>query len=166
MSEIEVIIPTRKQPMSQCITGINLNTPPITDYNIVVDEGEGQTLIRYHAAKQSEAEYILILDDDISLRSNVVQQLLTKILDGYDAVCGEVVASPTGPFGKYVKQYMSNTSSFYPVGITLWCREKFIQIMHEMGVETTNFIADNLLAAAKWILNDHQGRPENDTANG
>ena len=135
MTTIEVIVPTRKEPISQCITGININTPPITDYSIIEDEGEGQTLIRYYAAKKSKADYILILDDDVFMREGLVQKYLDKILEGYDAVCGNTNPAPIGPFGKHITQYMTNPKTpFYAVGCTLWKTEKFVQIMEEVGI--------------------------------
>lgn len=143
---IDVIVPTRFKPMGQCLIGIQMNMPPVTDFNVIQDDGRGQTRIRYETAKSSDADYVLLLDDDVYMPEGMVQKYLDKILKGYDAVCGNTNPAPTGPFGKYVKQYMTNPKTpFYAIGCTLWKTEKFVQIMEEVGVNINKLLGDNLL---------------------
>jgi len=142
---IDVIIPSRQKPMKECIAGVLFNTPPISSYKVVVDDGRGQTLIRYEGALESKADFVLLLDDDASMRPGVVQKYLDKILEGYDAVCGHTNPLPLNNFSKRITKFMTNPSTFfYPVGCTLWRREKFIKIMNEIG-QIHKYLGDNRL---------------------
>lgn len=143
---VEVIVPTRDQPINELFLGISANTPPVTGRRIIKDTGQGQTKIRYTGAKESDADYVLLLDDDVYMRPGLVQKYLDKIQEGFDAVCGNTYPAPTGPFGKYVTRYMTNPKTpFYAIGCTLWRTEKFVQIMEEVGVNINKLLGDNLL---------------------
>jgi len=146
-SSVGVIIPTRSEPLKECLKGVELNTPPITSISIITDEGWGQTRIRYEGALASKANYVLLLDDDVFMYENVVQTYLNKIEEDYDAVCGSTNPAPANEFSRKVARYMTNPATpFYPVGCTLWRREKFIQIMNEVGVDINRYLGDNRLS--------------------
>lgn len=146
MDSIDVIIPTRDKPLPECLKGIELNTPPITKTVIVRDDGRGQTRIRYEGSLASKAEYVLLLDDDVFMPENIMPTYLSKIREGYDAVCGSTNPAPQNEFSRHVTQFMTNPETpFYPVGCTLWRRERFIQIMNEVGVGINKHLGDNRL---------------------
>ena len=140
---IEVVIPTRDRPIRECYWGLREQTPLISTVTVVKDDGRGQTRIRYEGALASKADFVLLLDDDVEMRSGVVKAYLDKIREGFDAVCGETNPKPQNRFSERVARYMTNPSTpFYPVGCTLWRRKKFIQIMEEVGLGIHKHLGD------------------------
>ncbi|MEM2211221.1 MAG: hypothetical protein QW372_03085 [Nitrososphaerales archaeon] len=144
MSErlVSVIIPTREKVREEVLKSIPEGIPIL----IGVDKGEGQTKIRHRLAKIATTKYILLLDDDIVLPNNGIDGLLNTLITGrFDAVCGEVEPIALNKFSKSILKFKVNPSSFYTTGITIWDREKFLEVMNEIPPNCHKHIGDLMI---------------------
>ncbi len=149
--DLTIIIPTRNTISSETLNSL----PYKAKLSIGIDNGKGQTQIRYDLAIKANTRYLLILDDDVVIKQKDISKMLSILKKGsFTSVCGRFNPIANNKFSKSILRYKQNPPSFITTGITMWHRGDFLAVMYDVPKDCPKNVGDLVI---KNIL-DQQGR--------